>query len=161
MILMPNPIPNLSESTLARFVTRARRAVRLAGQVNVLLTDNCQMLDLNRRFLKKNKPTDVLSFPSAADGAAKFAGDLAISVEIAAHNAAQLGHPLSAEIKILILHGLLHLAGYDHENHKDNGKMARQESKLRQELKLPQSLIERTENGRTPQPKPRPLRSKP
>lgn len=98
------------------------------------------MRTLNRTFRKKNKPTDVLSFPSVSPG---VAGDIAISLEIAAENAAELGHPLATEVKILILHGMLHLAGYDHE--VDDGEMYRREAALRQKLKLPVGLIERTQ----------------
>ena len=73
-----------------------------------------------------------------------FAGDIAISAEIASAKAASLGHSAAQEIKILALHGVLHLAGYDHEN--DNGEMAGKEAKLRRSLGLPVGLIER--NGR-------------
>jgi hypothetical protein len=65
-----------------------------------------------------------------------------ISADIAADNAVRLGHSLNDELKVLALHGLLHLSGYDHET--DNGKMARREARLRKELGLPVSLIERT-----------------
>ncbi len=81
----------------------------------------------------------MLSFPSLAGPG----GDIAIAREIAAANARILGHSLTTELKILILHGLLHLAGYDHES--DNGEMTARESQLRQELGLPFGLIERTE----------------
>ena len=84
----------------------------------------------------------MLSFPSRVPG---VAGDIAISLEIAAANAAELGHSLATEVKILILHGLLHLAGYDHEI--DDGEMLARETALRQELKLPVGLIERTTRG--------------
>ena len=100
------------------------------------------MQALNRRFRKKNKATDVLSFPSQAPG---VAGDIAISLEIAAANAAELGHDLATEVKILILHGLLHLAGFDHEI--DGGEMLAREVSLRRELKLPVGLIERRQQA--------------
>ena len=73
----------------------------------------------------------------------KWAGDIAISGEIAASNAGELGHSIETELKILILHGLLHLAGHDHET--DDGEMQTREAKLRQQLKLPVGLIERTQ----------------
>ena len=115
-----------------------QRELGIAGEVNIGVTSNREMQALNRRFRRKNKPTDVLSFPSATPG---VAGDIAISLEIAAENAAELGHPLATEVKILILHGMLHLAGYDHEI--DNGEMHKREAALRQKLKLPVGLIER------------------
>jgi probable rRNA maturation factor len=140
VIIFRKPVAGLSEASLARFVIRARRAARLSKMANVLLTTSREMHQLNRRFRRKNRPTDVLSFP-AAPGIAGFAGDIAISAEIAARNAAQLGHTAAEEVKILALHGILHLAGYDHEN--DDGKMARKEQRMRKMLGLPAALIER------------------
>lgn len=129
--------------TLGRFLTQAQAAVRLRGQVTVLLTSEAAIRSLNRRFRHKNKATDVLSFPADATtpGPEMIAGDLAISVPTASRQAAEQGHSLSTEIKVLILHGLLHLAGYDHE--ADAGEMARRERLLRARLRLPQGLIER------------------
>jgi probable rRNA maturation factor len=119
--------------------------VKLRGQVTVLLTTDLAIRRLNRQFRGKNKATDVLSFPAVAVGPLKVAGDLAISIPTARRQAAALGHPLAAEIKVLILHGLLHLAGYDHE--MDDGAMARREQRLRAKLRLPHGLIERTISG--------------
>jgi probable rRNA maturation factor len=137
-----------SARTLARFLAAAQAAVRLRGQVTVLLTTDESIRGLNRRFRGKNKATDVLSFPAEGLGTEGLAGDLAISVTTALSQAAEQGHSLSTEIKVLILHGLLHLAGYDHEI--DNGKMARRERVLRAKLKLPQGLIERTTVSMSP-----------
>jgi probable rRNA maturation factor len=130
-----------SARTLARFLVGAQSAVRLKGQVTVLLTTDEAMRGLNKRFRAKNKATDVLSFPAEGIGSEEMAGDLAISVTTALGQAAGQGHSLSTEIKVLILHGLLHLAGYDHE--KDKGEMKRKEQLLRKRLGLPQGLIER------------------
>ncbi len=76
-----------------------------------------------------------------------YAGDIAISADIARQNGRVLGHGVAIEIKTLILHGLLHLAGYDHES--DNGRMARKELLLRRALGLPEGLIERTDSDRS------------
>jgi probable rRNA maturation factor len=126
--------------------------VRLRGQVTVLLTSDAAVRDLNRRFRGKNKATDVLSFPSEhlVRGTEKTAGDLAISVETARRQAAEQGHSLATELKVLMLHGVLHLAGYDHE--ADAGEMQRRERTLRARLGLPLGLIERTksESGSRP-----------
>jgi len=103
------------------------------------------MRRLNRRFRGENTATDVLSFPSA-DGAGS-AGDVAISAEIAARNARHLGHSAADELKILVLHGMLHLAGYDHET--DKGEMARKEAHLRRALGLPTALTERASARRS------------
>ena len=134
-----------SARTLARFLAAAQAAVRLKGQVTVLLTTDAAIRKLNKQFRGKNKATDVLSFPALGIGADGMAGDLAISVTTALAQAAEQGHSLSTEIKVLVLHGLLHLAGYDHE--VDDGKMARRERVLRAKLKLPQGLIERVEGA--------------
>lgn len=131
-----------SARTLSRFLAEARAVVRLRGQVSVLLTTDLAVRKLNRRFRGKNKTTDVLSFPADGPGAEDLAGDLAISVPMARRQASEQGHRLLIEIKVLILHGLLHLAGYDHET--DDGQMARRERVLRARLKLPQGLIERS-----------------
>ncbi len=139
-----------SARTLARFLASAQTAVRLRGQVTVLLTTDAAIRKLNHQFRGKNKATDVLSFPAEGLAAQGIAGDLAISVTTALSQAAVQGHSLSTEIKVLILHGLLHLAGYDHE--VDEGKMARRERKLRSSLKLPQGLIERAEKPRAKRP---------
>jgi probable rRNA maturation factor len=134
-----------SARTLARFLSAAQAAVRLKGQVTVLLTTDAAIRKLNKQFRGKNKATDVLSFPASGVGAEGMAGDLAVSVTTAMEQAAEQGHSLSTEIKVLVLHGLLHLAGYDHE--VDDGKMARRERVLRAKLKLPQGLIERVEGA--------------
>ena len=135
----------LSEAGLARFVTRARRAARLDGAVHVMVTSNREMRQLNRQFRGKDRATDVLSFP-ANDAVEGLAGEIAISAEIASEHALQLGHSTAEEIKILTLHGILHLAGYDHE--LDNGEMEKKELRLRKALRLPVGLIERVSKGR-------------
>jgi probable rRNA maturation factor len=143
----------LSQSTLERFVLRARRAARLGGVVNVLVTNSAELRTLNRRFRGADKPTDVLSFPSRAGGsrgAKRVAGEVAISADIARQNAGRLGHSAADEVKILALHGILHLAGFDHE--RDNGEMVRKEIQLRRQLKLEVGLIERTQPRHRPPP---------
>jgi probable rRNA maturation factor len=139
---LDRPPEETSARALSRFATKAQRALGLGGEVNIYVTSSREMQELNRRYRRKNKPTDVLSFPSGVPG---VAGDVAISLEIAAANAAEIGHSLATEVKILILHGLLHLAGYDHE--KDDGEMLAREAAMRQELKLPVGLIQRTHDA--------------
>lgn len=131
----------LSKAGLARFVNRARSAVGVSGEVEVLLTSDAEMKRLNRTFRGKNKATDVLSFPTPPEIAHEHAGDLAISLETAARQAAAFGHSLRDEVRILLLHGLLHLHGLDHET--DRGEMAARETTLRSELRLPLTLIDR------------------
>lgn len=126
---------------LARFVSIAAEAIGLEGEVSILITGNRRMRMLNRRFRHKDKPTDVLSFPAASELSPQVAGDLAISIDQARRQAVLLGHSTEAEIKVLALHGLLHLAGWDHE--RDSGEMAVEERRLRGQFKLPAALIER------------------
>jgi probable rRNA maturation factor len=150
VIILQKSVPGLSQAALSKFVRRARGAIQLRGAVNVLVTSSREMRTLNRSFRGKHQPTDVLSFPPAR-GLVNFAGDIAISAEIAAQNARRLGHSAVEEVEILALHGLLHLAGYDHE--RDSGEMARKEQRLRRILRLPVGLMERSGNGQGLNPK--------
>jgi probable rRNA maturation factor len=145
---LPKNLRLPSARTLNRFLAEAQTAVRLKGEVSVLLTTDAAIRKLNTRFRHKNKATDVLSFPAEGIGAEEIAGDLAISVPTARRQALEQGHSLSTEIKVLILHGLLHLNGYDHVT--DTGQMARRERLLRGKLGLPQGLIERAEAPKPP-----------
>ncbi|HXS14004.1 MAG TPA: rRNA maturation RNase YbeY [Acidobacteriaceae bacterium] len=138
----------LSRSGLARFLGEAQRAVGLSGEVDVLLADDKTLRRLNRRFRGKDKATDVLSFPAAEEVAGAFAGgghagDLAISLDTAARQAREHGHSLRDEVRVLLLHGLLHLSGMDHET--DRGEMAEREAELRGRLRLPSGLIARVD----------------
>jgi len=151
LIIFQKKIAGLNEDQMERFVLRARRAAGLRGTVNVLVTSSAAVRSLNRQFRTQDKATDVLSFPSISVAAphrksTRLAGDVAISADIALQNAARFGHPAAEEIKILALHGILHLAGLDHE--RDNGQMAQQEGKLRRLLRLPAALTERVQSGR-------------
>ena len=141
MVILKKAVEGTSESSLARFALRAKKAAGLRGEVAVLVTGNRELRKLNKDFRKKDEPTDVISFPSEVEG---VAGDIAISADIAEANAQTLGHAAAAELKVLILHGMLHLAGFDHE--VDDGEMARKEARLRKQLGLPAGLIERA-NG--------------
>ncbi len=134
----------LSHAGLSRFLHTAQAAVGLRGEVDVLLTGNSTLRRLNREFRGKDKPTDVLSFPSAVpvnDISESHAGDLAISLETAQAQANEHGHSLRDEVRVLLLHGLLHLAGMDHET--DRGEMAAREADFRHTLGLPSGLIAR------------------
>ncbi len=133
----------LSRSGLSRFLRTAQAAVGLRGEVEVLLADDRTLRRLNRTFRGKDKATDVLSFPAPEEFAGGHAGDLAISLETARRQAEEHGHSLRDEVRVLLLHGLLHLSGMDHE--VDAGEMAERESALRAKLLLPGGLIERVE----------------
>jgi probable rRNA maturation factor len=131
----------LSRSGLSRYLRTAQTLVGLRGEVDVMLADDRTLRRLNREWRGKDKATDVLSFPAAAEMAEVHAGDLAISFDTAAKQAKEHGHTLRDEVRILMLHGLLHLAGMDHE--VDRGEMAERESGLRRKLRLKRGLIAR------------------
>jgi len=156
VVIFDKRVPDLTVLALSRFVDRARLAAGLKGNVDILITSNSEMKALNRRFRGKNAATDVLSFPVSDDDEVRknFAGEIAISADIARSNARLLGHRAAEEVKILSLHGLLHLAGYDHES--DNGRMARREAKLRAQFRLPVGLIERGSKNRAGDASPKP-----
>jgi probable rRNA maturation factor len=137
-VTLRKPVTGVSKRGLAAFLARAKKGAGLRGEVHVLVSGDAELRRLNREFRGSDKATDVLSFPSIMDGEA---GDIAISAQTAARYARRLGHSLSDEIKVLTLHGVLHLAGHDHEN--DAGYMARTEKRLRRKLGLPVSLTER------------------
>jgi probable rRNA maturation factor len=145
-IILKRRVSGASEKAIQRFAARACNAAGLRGCITVLVTGNREIQALNARFRRKKYATDVLSFPPPVFSES-FAGDIAISLDIAARNARALGHSVSDEIRILILHGILHLAGYDHEG--DKGEMTQKELTLRKKLALPAGLIERSSSKRT------------
>ena len=102
---------------------------------------------LNRQYRKKDENTDVLSFPAEDEAGltrpAAFLGDIVIAAGVARRQAGAAGHSLQTELRILALHGLLHLLGYDHE--QDTGQMARLERRLRRQGGLREGLIERAD----------------
>jgi probable rRNA maturation factor len=136
----------LSRAGLSRFLRTAQAAVGLAGEVDVLLAGDRTLRRLNRSYRGKDKATDVLSFPAAEEIAGEHAGDLAISLDTARKQAEEHGHGLRDEVRVLLLHGLLHLSGMDHET--DQGEMAEREGVLRGRLRLPDGLIARVSGGR-------------
>jgi probable rRNA maturation factor len=138
---VPAEIPRAS---LDRFAVTLRDEVADGREFECLITTDRELQRLNRQFRGKDEPTDVLSFPAAAGAAtdsARTLGSLAVSWQRAAAQAGEFGHSLEAELHILMLHGVLHLLGMDHEN--DRGRMARVEAKWRSRFHLPDGLIER------------------
>ncbi len=122
----------VSLPSLERFWEQARRSLRLSpDSLTICLVSEAQMARWNRAYRGKRGPTDVLSFPADDDG---YLGDVAISPVVARRNARRLGRTLAEELRILILHGALHLLGYDHET--DHGEMDRIERRLRRRLGL-------------------------
>jgi len=118
------------------------------GTMTVAVVSDARVRTLNRQYRKKDKATDVLSFPASASrlrrgkpDEAGYLGDVVIASGVAARQARDAGHPLGTELRVLALHGLLHLLGYDHE--RDDGRMARLERRLRKRGGLREGLIER------------------
>lgn len=157
MILNRQRHVRISISDLEKFLASAQKRLKVPpSSLTVALVSNAEIARWNRSYRGKNKPTDVLSFPVEDDvpgtgAAAKrrspsrngisrggklggYLGDIAIAPRVARKNAAEFGRSLHAEMRILILHGILHLMGYDHET--DAGQMERLENRLRRELGL-------------------------
>jgi probable rRNA maturation factor len=160
MILNRQRGVRVSAKDLNQFVVRARRALRLPSQsISICLVSNSEMVRWNRTYRGKKGPTDVLSFPAdenggtpvrnisrsrgsadsssmapRSNGGSPYLGDIAIAPAVAKRNALRLGRTFQDEMRILILHGMLHLMGYDHET--DSGQMDRRERRLRRELGL-------------------------
>jgi probable rRNA maturation factor len=112
---------------------------RARGVVTVAIVPDARVHALNRRFRKQDAATDVLSFPSGERG---YLGDVVIAAGVARRQARDAGHSLGTELRVLALHGLLHLLGYDHET--DGGRMSRLERRLRARGGLREGLIERS-----------------
>lgn len=140
---------------LGDFTARARRALRLPPEsFTICLVTSAEIAKWNRAYRHKSGPTDVLSFPAENDAsplrkrgtsgrdpskwnpefAGNYLGDIAIAPAVARRNASRFGRTFSREMRILILHGMLHLMGYDHET--DTGQMERREQRLRRQLGL-------------------------
>ena len=123
---------------LQLFARKLSAEVAKGRAFECLITGDAELQKLNRNFRGKDAPTDVLSFPAEDKG---FIGSIAISAKRAAAQATEFGHSTEDEIRILMLHGVLHLIGLDHET--DSGRMARAEKRWRAKLGLPNGLIER------------------
>jgi probable rRNA maturation factor len=114
---------------------------------DALITGDTELRRLNRDFRGKDYATDVLSFPASEprpSGSGPFLGDIAISLGRARAQAREYRHSIEQEVQILMLHGVLHLLGHDHET--DSGAMARTEKRWRTKLGLPNGLIERVQS---------------
>lgn len=129
----------ISRAELRDFAKKLMWDVAEGRRFECLVTDDRELRRLNRSFLGHDYPTDVLSFPSGSSSG--FAGEIAISTHRAAEQAGEFQHSVDEEVRILMLHGVLHLLGMDHE--KDRGAMARAEKRWRKHYKLPNTLIER------------------
>ncbi len=150
MILNQQRQVKVSIAGLEQFSTKVRRLLRIpASALSICLVTNAEIAKWNRLYRGKNRPTDVLSFATdephskqrirklsgkRAASSLHYLGDIAIAPAVARQNARRLGRDFDAEMRILILHGILHLMGYDHE--ADQGQMDRREMRLRRHLGL-------------------------
>jgi probable rRNA maturation factor len=130
----------LRRAAITRFARQLQKEVGKGRPFGVLITGDAELRRLNREFRGKDYATDVLSFPGGAEAEPHW-GDIAISLGRARVQASEFGHSLETEVRILMLHGALHLLGHDHET--DSGQMARAEKRWRAKLGLPNGLIER------------------
>ena len=147
-VATPDSAPPVSSGASSRQAVAAKglgswlvkvAPAKARGDLSVAIVSDRRMRALNRQFRGKDMVTDVLSFPSEDRG---FLGDIVIAAGVAARQAKDAGHSVQTELRVLSLHGLLHLLGYDHET--DDGQMARAEARLRKKAGLPEGLIERT-----------------
>lgn len=151
LVLMRRASSGLRPGRLEEFARGLRRRVTGGREFQCLITDDAEMQRLNREFRRKDYPTDVLSFPAGPQTHKRKGqtgltdplslGDIAISVDRARAQAREFGHAVDDEICLLMLHGVLHLMGMDHE--RDGGAMARAETEWRRKLRLRSALIER------------------
>lgn len=142
LIIYRRPPASLGQSRLEKFARLLRDQVARGREFHCLITGDAELRRLNLRFRGKDAATDVLSFPSGEENPV---GEIAISLGRARAQARELGHSLETEVCVLMLHGMLHLLGMDHET--DGGRMARAEIRWRRRLGLPAGLIERTLAG--------------
>ena len=148
LITYRRPPATLKRHSVEKFARVVRDQVARGRAFHCLVTGDTELRALNLRFLGKDAVTDVLSFRHVdgnAPGDGDSIGDLAISLGRARAQARERGHSIENEVSILMLHGVLHLLGMDHET--DAGRMARAELRWRRKLGLPAGLIERTAAG--------------
>lgn len=143
-------LPPAARGLGAWLVSAAPRTAR--GSIDIAVVSDVHMRRLNRTFRDVDRPTDVLSFPVEPDHLPHTAngpqplGDIAIALGVAVRQAGGQRHALRTELRVLALHGLLHLLGYDHE--RDQGQMRRTETRLRRRAGLPTGLIARASGTR-------------
>jgi probable rRNA maturation factor len=107
-------------------------------EISLAFVDNATIQTLNNRYLNHDEPTDVLSFPLSEPGAKRLAGELVLGAEVAQAQAKERGHDVQAELALYVIHGLLHLCGYDDETAKGAAQMRQRERHYLRQLGLPE-----------------------
>lgn len=107
------------------------------AQISLAFVDNPTIHRLNKQFLEHDEPTDVLSFPMSAPNAKQLAGELVLGVEVALEQAEERGHEVLAELALYVIHGLLHLCGYDDHDDEDRAAMREREKHYLRKLSFP------------------------
>ena len=127
----------------SELVERAARAAlrqqAAEGDLTVALSDDGHLREMNRQYLGVDAPTDVLSFPASEtdpESGARYLGDILISIPRARAQAASAGHPLEAEVQLLVVHGVLHLLGFDHAGPRQKSRMWKAQAEILGELGL-------------------------
>lgn len=117
----------------------AHRSESPESELTIVLTDDARMQELNRDYLGIDSPTDVLSFPASEtdpDTGARYIGDILISLPYAVRSAQKAGHPLEAEVQLLVVHGVLHLLGHDHAEADEKARMWKAQAEILESLGL-------------------------
>jgi probable rRNA maturation factor len=119
-------------------------AQSLDSDLSIILTDDARLHELNLNYLGVDAPTDVLSFPASEtdpETGARYIGDILISIPRAQAQADAAGHPLEAEVQLLVVHGVLHLIGHDHAEAEDKARMWKAQTEILKQLGLGQIQI--------------------
>jgi probable rRNA maturation factor len=127
----------------SKWIEKAARAAleheSADGDLTIVLTDDAQLHELNRGYLGVDAPTDVLSFPASEtdpETGARYLGDILVSIPRAETQALAAGHPLEAEVQLLVVHGVLHLLGYDHAEAEEKSKMWKAQEQILKNIGL-------------------------
>ena len=140
------PLPVAFEA-IERAADAALAHETVTGDLTVVLTDNAQVRKLNRDYLGIDSPTDVLAFPASEkdpETGSTYLGDVVISVPVASAQAQAAGHPLAAEVQLLVVHGVLHLLGHDHANAEAKSRMWEAQAEVLKRIGLADVVMSET-----------------
>jgi probable rRNA maturation factor len=132
------PFPNHLLEDAAK-ATLEHESVSMDSELSIILTDDARLHELNLNYLGVDAPTDVLSFPASEtdpETGARYIGDILISIPRAQSQADTAGHPLEAEVQLLVVHGVLHLLGYDHAQEAEKARMWQAQAEILKRLGL-------------------------